>query len=236
MRILVAGVGSILQGDDGFGVEVAHRLQKMDLPSEVTVVETGTGGIHLVQEMLAGFDALIIIDAVDHGRPPGTVLVIEPEIMSAHDIPGMQKYDFLADMHYTKPAKALMLAKTLKILPAHVLLVGCQPLHMDRLETALSEPVTAAVETAVGEIQRIVEGFIRSGDDKGGRDAALPGAPAGTPFNDGGSAVRWGSDGLPSGLDPTGGDRPGDAGSTVDGPGDSVGRSESVPFKSGSDG
>src|SRR6267378_42077 len=58
MQILVAGVGNLLRGDDGFGVEVAKALMCRSLPPGVRVVETGIGGIHLVQEMLTPYDAL----------------------------------------------------------------------------------------------------------------------------------------------------------------------------------
>lgn len=167
MRILVAGVGNLLQGDDGFGVEVAHRLQVRDLPPEVTVVETGTGGIHLVQEILAGFDVLVMVDAVDRDRPPGTVMVIEPEVDSSEGMTDMERFDYLADMHYTKPAKALMLAQALNILPERTLLVGCQPESMDRLERSLSPVVEAAVDTAVEEITKLIDQLLAQERDGG---------------------------------------------------------------------
>lgn len=160
MKILVAGVGNLLQGDDGFGVEVAHRLQKTELPPEVTVVETGMGGIHLVQEILAGFDVLIMVDAVDRGRPAGTVMLIEPEIDSAAGMTPMQRHDYLADMHYTRPSKALMLAQALNILPERTMLVGCQPAVMDRLEKKLSPRVAAAVDIAVAQIITLVQDLV----------------------------------------------------------------------------
>lgn len=156
----MAGVGNLLQGDDGFGVVVAHRLQQSDLPAGVKVVETGTGGIHLVQEILGGYDALIMVDAVDRDRPPGTLMVIEPEIDSSEGMTTIERFDYLADMHYTKPSKALMLAQALKILPAKTVLVGCQPLVMDRLESELSPPVAAAVESALVEIRSLIDALV----------------------------------------------------------------------------
>ncbi|MGH2767651.1 MAG: hydrogenase maturation protease [Actinomycetota bacterium] len=157
MKILVAGVGNVLWRDDGFGVEVAHRLQSMAFPPEVKVVETGIGGIHLVQELLAGYDALIVIDAVDHGRPPGTLMVIIPDVEDVHQMPDAQKYDYLADMHYTKPEKALMLARALKILPKQLLMVGIQPVDTEAFERGLTAPVAAAVELAIAEVLRLVD-------------------------------------------------------------------------------
>lgn len=161
MKILVAGVGNVLWGDDGFGVEVAHRLQAMEWPPSVKVVETGIGGIHLVQEIIAGYDALIVIDAVDHDRPPGTVMVIQPEVMDVHTMPDLEKYDYLADMHYTKPEKAFMLAKALNILPERFLMVGCQPLETGNFERGLTEPVARAVEVGVREVRRLIEELLQ---------------------------------------------------------------------------
>lgn len=156
MRILIAGVGNLLRSDDGFGVVVAQRLESRDLGHGVSVIETGIGGIHLVQELFSGYDALIVIDTVDHDRPPGTVMVIEPEVADVHDMPDMQKYDFLADMHYAKPERAFMLGRALKVLPPIFLMVGCQPQDAEGLGEGLSAPVEAAVDVAVSEVERIV--------------------------------------------------------------------------------
>ena len=86
MRILVAGVGNQLRADDAFGVVVAHRLMEMTLPEGVKVVETGIGGIALVQELQEGYDAMVIIDAVDRGRQAGHVMLIELEIPHVEDM------------------------------------------------------------------------------------------------------------------------------------------------------
>ena len=69
-RVLVAGVGNMLRRDDGFGPAVAASLA--GLPPGVAVVETGIGGVALLQELLSGYDGLILIDAVDRGAAPGT--------------------------------------------------------------------------------------------------------------------------------------------------------------------
>ncbi|HEX9316437.1 MAG TPA: hydrogenase maturation protease [Actinomycetota bacterium] len=156
MQILVAGVGNLLRGDDGFGVEVAKALLDRSLPPEVRVVETGIGGIHLVQEMLAPTDALLVIDAVDLGRPPGTVLVVQPEVIDVHTLTPMERFDALADMHYAKPERAFMLAKALGVLPGRFLMVGCQPVDADSLGEGLTPQVAMAVPVAVAEVEHIV--------------------------------------------------------------------------------
>ena len=78
--MLVAGIGNIFLGDDGFGVEVAQRLADRPMPEGVQVADFGIRGVHLAYELLDGYDALVLVDAVPMGEPPGTVAVIEPEL------------------------------------------------------------------------------------------------------------------------------------------------------------
>ena len=152
MRILIAGVGNVLKADDAFGVEVARRFEAMELPAGVKVVETGIGGIALVQELQDGYDALIVADAVDRGREPGTVMLIEPDVIDVHALSWGERTDLLADAHLATPERVFMLSKALNILPAHLLMVGCQPLDANALGTEMSEPVRRAVDVAVDQI------------------------------------------------------------------------------------
>lgn len=156
MKILVVGVGNILQGDDGFGVEVARRLAARPQPDGVHIEETGIAGIALVQELMAGYDACLVIDAVDRGRPPGTVMVIVPDIIDVHAMEPDQRHDLLADMHLATPSRALMVANAVGVLPAKTFIVGCQPLDIERLEIGLSPVVQAAVQVAVAEVERCI--------------------------------------------------------------------------------
>lgn len=159
-RVLVVGVGNVLHGDDGFGVEVARRLGGRRLPDGVVVAETGIGGIHLVHELMAGFDTLIVIDAVDRDRPPGTVMMIEPEVVDVAGLPPQQRHDALADMHLATPERALMVARAVGVLPADTIVIGCQPLDVERLEIGLSAEVGRAVDVAVGEVERYLDTLI----------------------------------------------------------------------------
>lgn len=139
-RILVAGMGNVLRGDDGFGIRVVQRLMKMDLPAGVEVYEAGGAGIALAQKLMDGFDVCILVDAALRGSPPGTLCCIEPEIFSQLQTIGM---------HEQEPSKVLALAKVLGALPPKVLLVGCEPLEVEDLIEELSAPVATAVEPAV---------------------------------------------------------------------------------------
>ncbi|MBA3327096.1 MAG: hydrogenase maturation protease [Solirubrobacterales bacterium] len=148
-RILVAGVGNILRGDDGFGPAVTELLGH--LPAGADVVETGIGGIALLQELMAGCDGLVLIDAVERGAEPGTVFAITPEIEEAVHVP---------DVHLANPHRVLSMAKTMGILPDRVLIVGCQPLEVDELCQGLSPPVQRALAIAVSKIEETVDAWL----------------------------------------------------------------------------
>lgn len=156
MRVLVAGVGNVLRSDDGFGVAVARRLADVALPEGVRVVETGIAGIALVHELGDGFDALVVADAVDRGRPPGTIMIIEPEVVDVNDLSLPERHDLLADIHLATPERAFVMARALGILPPKVILVGCQPVDANTPGEGLSAPVVAAISVAVEEICRQV--------------------------------------------------------------------------------
>ena len=143
-------MGNVLRGDDGFGVAVAQRLQQDGLPDGVRVLDVGIGGIHLVQELHDRYDVLIVVDAVDVGRAPGTVVTIRPSVREP-DGP-----DDLADMHYADPERALMLAGALGLLPDAVWLVGAQPEDGQTVGYGLSNAVDGAVETAAAEVRRLL--------------------------------------------------------------------------------
>jgi len=157
MRVLVAGVGNVLRGDDGFGVEVARRLDAIELPPGVRVVETGIAGIALVHELQEGWDALLLVDAVDRARPPGTVVVIDPDVVDVEPLGWDARHDLLADMHLATPERALMLAKALGVLPPIVRLVGCQPCDAERVGIGLAPLVASAVEVAVRQVLAEIE-------------------------------------------------------------------------------
>lgn len=160
--ILIVGMGNVLRRDDGFGVEVARRLaQENDelataRRAHVKIIEVGIGGIHLVQELMEGYDVLVIVDALERGSPPGTVHVLQAEVEDLASWEDDERGDFLADMHYATPSKAMILAKALGVLPPSVFIVGCQPTDVDDVGIGLSEPVARAVAAAAGEIAKIV--------------------------------------------------------------------------------
>ncbi len=78
--VLVAGIGNIFLGDDGFGVEVAQQLAARPQPDGVRVTDFGIRGFDLAFALLDEPEATILIDAMPRGEAPGTVYVLEPDL------------------------------------------------------------------------------------------------------------------------------------------------------------
>jgi hydrogenase maturation protease len=158
-RVLIAGVGNLLRRDDGFGVEVARRLLVCP-PSlqgvAVTIIETGIGGMHLVQELMSGYDALLVIDAVERGAAPGTLFLLEPERADTASWSAETRRDFFADTHYAEPSHALALAEAVGALPSRVQIVGCQVATVDDLLEGLTPAVARAVEALLPRLPGII--------------------------------------------------------------------------------
>jgi hydrogenase maturation protease len=159
-RILVAAVGNDWLQDDGFGPAVAKQLLERELADGVTVTDFGTGGLNLAYEVMAGYDALILLDISRQGHPPGTLYVIEPdeaEIDAAIAAGGS------FDVHGMDPMSVLRFVKQVSgSLPSHVLVLACEPHlvveHVNEMAIGLSDVVREAVGRAVElTIQTIAE-------------------------------------------------------------------------------
>ena len=147
MRVLVAGIGNIFLGDDAFGVEVVKHVDHELLPDGVKVVDFGIRGVHLAYELLDGYDALVLIDAMPLGEAPGTVAIFQPDVDSIDPTS--------VDAHSMSPAVVLGLLAGLGGHIPHVVVIGCEP-HSVEEGLGLSEPVASAVASAVEAVHRVV--------------------------------------------------------------------------------
>ncbi|MFE7532460.1 hydrogenase maturation protease [Kitasatospora sp. NPDC057542] len=152
--VLVAGVGNIFLGDDGFGVETVRRLSAHPLPAGVEVVDVGVRGVDLAYRLLDGYRTAVLVDATCRGGTPGTVYLIEADVEQPLEVP-------VLDGHRMGPDAVLALLATLAAgtgtePPGRVLVVGCEPASLEE-GIGLSEPVAAALEEAVRVVLRVVE-------------------------------------------------------------------------------
>ncbi len=154
-RILVAGVGNVFLGDDGFGVEVVRRLAGRGLPEGVEVVDFGIRGLDLAYALQDDYEVVIFVDATPRGEKPGTVYLLEPEVEEDGEV--------ALDTHGMDPVKVIKLSRALGARPTRTLVVGCEPQVVvsgeayDDMLMELSEPVRAAVEEAVKLVESLVE-------------------------------------------------------------------------------
>lgn len=147
-RVLVGCVGNIFKGDDAFGVEVAARLARRAVPDGVRVVDYGIRSVHLVYELLDGYDALVLVDTVGQQEgQAGSLYVIEPELPARRHEDDTVLPEVMLDPHDLAPAGAMSLVPTLGGHVDRIVVVGCQP---ETLEDGigLSDAVAAVVEAA----------------------------------------------------------------------------------------
>ncbi len=149
-RVLVAGIGNVFLGDDGFGVAVAQRLARRPPLPGVTVGDFGIRGMDLAYA-LQDYDAVVLVDAAPRGHAPGTLSVIVPDLddASAPTVEG----------HAMDPVRVLRLARVLGRVPERVRVVACEPLRLaddDEPCGDLSDPVRAAVDTAIGVVDELL--------------------------------------------------------------------------------
>jgi hydrogenase maturation protease len=149
-RVLIAGIGNIFLGDDGFGVAVANRLAAEKLPTEVAVRDFGIRGLHLAYEMLdGGYDTTVLVDALPRGGAPGTVYLVEPELDKPVAAAGA------VDAHSMDPSAVLGMLQTLGGVPGRILIVGCEPESVEE-RMGLSPPVETAIDEAVRFLREII--------------------------------------------------------------------------------
>ena len=91
-KILILGVGNLLLKDEGVGIHVIRALENEELPPNVSLMDGGTGGLHLIA-WIQDYDRIIMVDATLDDNPPGTIRLIRPRyatdfppLMSAHEI------------------------------------------------------------------------------------------------------------------------------------------------------
>ena len=153
-RILVAGIGNVFLGDDAFGVETVQQLlRETGLPPEVRVRDFGIRSYDLAYEIAAGYEAVILVDAVPRGEEPGTIFLIEPDASELGELPPVA-----VNAHALSPMRALQMARSLNQELGRIYLVGCEPavLMTDDGLMGLSKPVAAAVPQALKLIREIV--------------------------------------------------------------------------------
>lgn len=151
-RILIACIGNIFLGDDGFGTEVARKLAGRSLPHEVILKDFGIRGLDLTYALLDPYQLVILVDACPRGGEPGTVYLLEPDPVDSNAPPALEA-------HAMNPMNVLRMVKSMGGAPGRVLIVGCEPADLGSAEEGklgLSDAVHGAVDEAVAMIETLV--------------------------------------------------------------------------------
>jgi hydrogenase maturation protease len=153
--ILIAGIGNIFLGDDGFGVEVVRRLAARKLPAAVRVADFGIRGFDLAYALQDGYKTTILVDAFPHGQKPGTISVLDPDL---NDIGSEEAPQAGVDTHGMNPLNVLRMTASMGAPLKGILLLGCEPatLGPDEGQMGLSEPVEKAVDEAVDLLDSVI--------------------------------------------------------------------------------
>jgi len=145
MQTVVLGLGNLVHGDDGVGVHAIHRLQtEARIAPSTTLMDGGTHGLNLMPH-LSGCKRLLVIDAIDAGQPPGTLIRLEGE--DAEKLPGKPS------VHQLGFADLMIGLRLLGETPPEVVVIGVQPKSTD-WSTELTEPVRNSLE---GLVEAVIE-------------------------------------------------------------------------------
>ena len=144
--ILILGIGNILLRDEGVGVRVIETLQQQKTPDTIDLVDGGTSGADLI-DVLADRRKVIIVDAVDAGKPPGTVIRFEESDLE--NIPNSA-----LSLHELGIAETLKMTGKLNCQPQEVVFFGIQPKDISpglELSAEISEIIPIVAEKALKE-------------------------------------------------------------------------------------
>jgi hydrogenase maturation protease len=164
--VLVAGIGNIFLGDDGFGVEVVRQLAARPHAEHVRVADYGIRGFDLAFALLDDPAATILIDAMPRGGTPGTVYVLDPDLEAAATTSQPDHAEGSFQGHAMTPDSVFALVRTLGGTPHNVTIVGCEPQTFgpeNEGSMELSEPVANAVAEAVTVVERLLSQLVPSG-------------------------------------------------------------------------
>jgi hydrogenase maturation protease len=147
-RILVAGIGNIFLGDDGFGSEVVRNAGIRQDDPGVRIVDYGIRGMHLAYDLLEEWDSLVLVDAVPSRGNPGMLHVFQADPEDAPATTGV-------DGHSMDPAAVFASLRALGGSPPYTVVVGCEAGSVEE-GIGLTEPVARAVPRAARAVEEIV--------------------------------------------------------------------------------
>jgi hydrogenase maturation protease len=157
-RILVAGIGNIFLGDDGFGSEVVRNAELPQDNPAVRVIDYGIRGMHLAYDLLEEWDTLLLVDAVPSRGQPGTLHVFQADHESDESVSAAAGLDG----HSMDPAAVFASLRALGGTPPYTVVIGCEAGSVEE-GIGLTEPVARAVPRAAHAVEEIVAALQTAG-------------------------------------------------------------------------
>lgn len=150
-EILVIGMGNVLMQDEGIGVRAVEELEaRYQLPARVRVIDGGTTGMELFEPMRHA-ECLVIADAVNADRPPGTLLRIANEEIRAF-------FQTKLSNHQLGLSDLLALLAFKNETPRHVAIIGMVPHRLEN-RLGLSAPASAGLDAMVAMLVEELSGL-----------------------------------------------------------------------------
>lgn len=149
-RTLILGIGNLLWADEGVGPRLITLLRQRGRTGEAELVDGGTQGLYLLP-LLAEYRRVMVLDAVDLGRPPGEIVVLEDDAISAL---GQGRP---LSLHQTSLHDLLACAALTGQTPPWLRLVGVQVADTQAWGGALTPAVEAALVPAAERVEALIQ-------------------------------------------------------------------------------
>lgn len=147
------GIGNYLLSDEGIGVHVIHELEKLDMPSNVELVDCGTAGMFTYHK-IADADIMIAIDAIASDKPHGTIVVYDKDDIMLSRIP------MKISPHQIGFQESLLHSQLRGDLPEVVKLVGIVPQSLEP-STDLSPICKSRIPEVIDIVMALIDEYNR---------------------------------------------------------------------------
>ncbi len=152
-RILVAGIGNLLMGDDAFGPMVIEALEKEKFSENIELRDMGTAGLTVATD-LEGYDTVIFIDSMEMEEEPGTLRQLQVNVEEITPTDAMELSRLT--LHEVGLEGLLKFSKAIGTLPTTVYIIGCKPESLGATYS-LSPRVSEAVPEAVEHVKKLLK-------------------------------------------------------------------------------
>lgn len=146
MKTIVLGIGNPILTDDGVSIHIVKRLYKTKLDADIKLA--ATGGLGII-EIVAGYDRLILVDAIITGNEPGTIFELSLDELQTH--PPVH----FASTHDVSFIAALKLGRELmpEKMPSEIIIFAIEVEDI----TTFGEECTPKVQKAIPQVIKLIK-------------------------------------------------------------------------------